>query len=138
MIAEIKYSPKFRFSLVAIVIGNALEWFDAALFGVLAPLLSQLFFPEDALLGISTPFLFFILSTSARPFGGLIFGYLGDSLGRRSALIRTILLMTVPLLLVCILPSYSKIGIAAPILLGGISILQGCCAGGELRRFFQL
>jgi MHS family proline/betaine transporter-like MFS transporter len=125
-----KYSSRLRFVVAATVIGNLLEWFDFALFGMMAPLFAHLFFAKEEA-SVDLPFLFFALSAAARPIGGIVFGYLGDRSGRKTALVRTIVLMTIPILLIGILPSYVQIGSAATFLLACFCFFQGFCMGGE-------
>lgn len=105
-----------------------LQWFDFSLFGMTLPLFLTLFFPG---LDSSFFFVFFAIGAFARPLGGLVFGYLGDTSGRKAALVRTILFMTVPILLVSLLPSYKQIGITSGILLAALYLFQGFCVGGE-------
>jgi MHS family proline/betaine transporter-like MFS transporter len=125
-----KYSSKLQFVVGATIVGNMLEWFDFALFGMMAPLFATLFFSkEDA--SVDLPFLFFALSAAARPIGGIVFGYMGDRLGRKTALLRTIVLMTIPIFLIGILPSYVQIGGAATVFLAIFCFFQGFCMGGE-------
>lgn len=121
-------SSKLRLVITATFFGNTLQWFDYSLFGMLLPLLTGIFLP-----GMNY-WVFFILLTFgsfARLVGGITFGRLGDTSGRKKALIRTILLMTFPVLFIGILPAYAKIGIASGIFLGAIYLFQGFCVGGE-------
>src|SRR4051794_32937585 len=98
--------PKLR-TIVAGAIGNALEWYDFALFGFFAPIISQLFFPsENHLASLLDTFGVFALGFFMRPVGGLIFGHIGDRLGRKRALEISVLLMAIPTVLVGLLPTY--------------------------------
>ncbi len=121
-------TSRLRFAVIAAVLGNMLQWFDFSLFGLMLPLFTKLFFPGKA---TSFFLLLFALGALARPVGGLVFGYLGDTVGRKTALVRTILFMTIPILLVALLPSYQKIGAAAGILLIVFYTFQAFCVGGE-------
>ena len=112
------------------MIGNALEWYDYALFAQFYYIISLKFFPQTDYAGIYTYSLFaagFIL----RPVGGIIFGRIGDKFGRRIALVIGIMLMAIPTAVIGLLPSYESIGIAAPIILFIIRLLQGFSLGGE-------
>jgi len=126
-----KFSSKLQFIVTATVLGNMLEWFDFALFGMMAPLFGELFFAKDEWANIDLPFLFFALSAAARPIGGIVFGWLGDRSGRKTALVRTIVLMTLPILLIGVLPSYVEIGRMATLFLALFCLFQGFCIGGE-------
>src|SRR5438876_8008556 len=120
--------------VVASTIGTTIEWYDFFLYGLVTALVfPELFFPDEA-----TPFLRQILAFStfsvgflARPLGGLIFGHLGDRIGRKSTLVSTLLLMGVSTLLIGLLPTYHQIGVAAPVLLTVLRIIQGVGVGGE-------
>ncbi len=124
-----KKTQSLRFVIGATVIGNTLEWFDFALVGALAPLFAHLFFPPGS--SESYPLFFFALSALARPIGGFVFGRLGDRGGRRNALIKTVMLMTIPVFLLAIMPSYEQIGGAAVAILAIVCLLQGFSTGGE-------
>src|SRR5688572_23322631 len=109
-----------------------IEWYDFYIFGSLATIISPLFYPagNDALALIA------YLSTFAvgfvvRPFGALIFGRIGDLVGRKYAFLVTLLLMGAATALVGVLPTYATIGLAAPIALLVIRIIQGLALGGE-------
>jgi MHS family proline/betaine transporter-like MFS transporter len=123
-----QYSSKLQFAITATVLGNLLQWFDFSLFGMMLPLFMLLFFPEEQ---GSFFFILYAFGACARPLGGLFFGYVGDTRGRKSALVKTILCMTLPILLVALLPSHKQIGMASGILLGIIYLFQGFCVGGE-------
>lgn len=122
----------FRFTLLATFLGNTFEWYDHAAFGFLLPLIATLFFPpEHHLLAISFSMLAFALGSVLRPVGGFIFGYIGDRYGRRISLLLTIFLITVPVFILGVLPTYVEIGIAAPIILLVMRLIQGISVGGE-------
>ena len=113
-------------------IGNFVEWFDFALYGFLATLLAAHFFPSgDATAGLLKTFAVFAVAFAFRPLGGIVFGLLGDRIGRKRTLALTILIMAGATALIGILPSYATIGIWAPILLTLIRCAQGFSAGGE-------
>src|SRR6185295_10544385 len=88
-------------TLVAGSIGNALEWYDFALYGYFAPVIAVLFFPSDhPSVSLISVFGVFAVGFLARPLGALLFGYWGDTIGRRKALARSVLLMAIPTCLV--------------------------------------
>jgi MHS family proline/betaine transporter-like MFS transporter len=124
-----KHPNNLKLAIGATVLGNILEWYDFALMGMLAPLFSHLFFSEG--FSLTHPLFFFTIGSFFRPIGGFIFGYLGDKSGRKTALIKTIMLMTVPVFIISVLPSYAEIGITATFVLGLVCVLQGICTGGE-------
>lgn len=121
-------SARLHFAITASVIGNALQWFDFSLFGMMLPLFMRLFFPTE---NTSFFLILYAIGVCARPIGGLVFGYMGDTRGRKIAIVRTIIFMTIPILLVALLPTYSQIGIAASFLLTILYLFQGFCVGGE-------
>ena len=112
------------------MIGNALEWYDYALYAQFAYIIGLKFFPETEFVGILT-FAVFAAGFVIRPIGGIIFGYIGDRMGRRIALVLGIILMAVPTAGIGLLPSYEAIGIAAPLILVAIRLVQGLSLGGE-------
>jgi len=117
--------------IISGMIGNGLEWYDFALYSYMALIISKLFFPagDDAAHLLAT-FGIFAVGFVARPFGGIFFGWLGDKFGRRTALVTAIFMMAVPTGCIGLLPTYAQIGIAAPILLTFIRLLQGLSLGG--------
>jgi MFS transporter, MHS family, proline/betaine transporter len=113
-------------------IGNLAEWYNFLLYGYLASVISQLFFPaQNKLMALSLTFTVFALSFLIRPFGGILFGWIGDTYGRQRALIISLIMMAIPTLLIGCLPTYNSIGIISPILLCIFRICQGLSAGGE-------
>jgi MFS transporter, MHS family, proline/betaine transporter len=113
-------------------VGNVLEWYDFALFGVLAPIIASHFFPSaDPLAGLINSYAVFAIGFLARPLGGVIFGHIGDRFGRRQALVLSVTLMAVPTALMGLLPTYQEVGVLAPILLTLLRIVQGISTGGE-------
>ncbi len=114
------------------MVGNILEWYDFTLYGYLAVILSQLFFPsENETISLLASFGAFAVGFFFRPLGSVLFGYIGDKYGRKKALILSIFLMAIPTFLIGLLPTYQQIGILAPILLTFFRILQGLSTGGE-------
>ncbi len=121
-----------RKTVLAGAVGNVLEWYDFALFGYFTPVLSRLFFPaSDPSLSLIATFGVFAVGFLARPLGALLFGYWGDTKGRRAALAWSIILMAFPTCLVGLLPTYAQIGLAAPLALTVLRFLQGLSVGGE-------
>ncbi len=124
--------PTLRKAVVAAAIGNAVEWFDFAVYGFLATFIALNFFPnEDPTVSLLSTFAVFAAAFFARPLGGLFFGPLGDRIGRQKVLATVILLMSASTFLIGLLPSYQQIGILAPTLLVVLRCLQGFSAGGE-------
>lgn len=118
--------------IVGGAIGNLVEWYNFLLYGYLASVISQLFFPvQNKLLSLILVFTLFAISFFVRPFGGVLFGWIGDTYGRQRALVISIIMMGIPTLLISCLPTYQSIGIISPILLCIFRILQGFSAGGE-------
>jgi MFS family permease len=121
-----------RTVIVASSLGTVFEWYDFYLYGSLAGVISKQFFSG---LNETSAFIFALLSFSAgfavRPFGAIVFGRLGDLIGRKYTFLITILIMGISTTLVGILPNYATIGIAAPIILISLRLLQGLALGGE-------
>jgi len=120
-------------AVVASTIGTTIEWYDFFLYGTAAALVfPALFFPQqDSTTGQILSFGTFTVGFVARPIGGVVFGYMGDRIGRKAALVTTLLLMGFSTLAVGFLPTYAEIGIAAPFLLTLLRFLQGLGVGGE-------
>jgi len=114
-------------------IGSTIEWFDFYIYGTASALVfDKVFFPElDGALGTLVAFATFWVGFLARPLGGIIFGHYGDRLGRKKTLVITLLMMGISTTLIGILPSYAQIGVAAPLLLIAIRMVQGIGLGGE-------
>lgn len=112
------------------MVGNALEWYDYALYAQFAYIIGLKFFPKTEFVEILT-FALFAAGFLIRPIGGILFGQIGDRFGRRTALVIGILMMAIPTAGIGILPSYESIGIAAPIILAIIRLIQGFSLGGE-------
>lgn len=119
-------------TLLAGFIGNVVEWYDFALYGYLAGILAQLFFPDrDALASLIATYGVFAAGFLMRPLGALFFGWLGDTLGRSRTLLWSVLLMALPTFLLGCLPTYAQAGLWAPAGLVGLRLLQGLSVGGE-------
>lgn len=115
-------------------LGSALEYYDFIIYAVFAKIISTTFFPANLSPWLSLIMTFGILAAGyiARPIGGIIFGHLGDTRGRKVTFISTIVCMAVPSLLIGLLPGYSSLGALAPVLLLILRIFQGFSVGGEL------
>ena len=125
-------SPDTRKVIFASSLGTVFEWYDFFLYGALAAVISKQFF---AGVNDTTAFIFALMAFAAgfivRPFGALVFGRLGDMIGRKYTFLATIILMGVATFAVGLLPTYASIGIAAPIILVILRMLQGLALGGE-------
>src|SRR5499427_5295624 len=116
----------------AAVVGNVLEWYDFAVYAFVAGIIAKKFFPQaDEVTALLSTFLAYGLGFVARPLGGIVIGRLGDTRGRKTALLLTIFLMAAGTVLIGVLPTYSSIGISAPVLLVVARLMQGFSAGGE-------
>jgi MFS family permease len=111
--------------------GTAFEWYDFFVFGTLASIISARFTSGSASAGFLFTLGAFAAGFIVRPFGALVFGYIGDRYGRKRAFIQTILLMGTSTMAIGLLPGMQTIGVAAPILLVLIRIIQGFAMGGE-------
>jgi MHS family proline/betaine transporter-like MFS transporter len=121
-----------RAVLPAAVIGNVLEWYDFGVYGFVAAVIGKNFFPDtDETTRLLNAFLTFGLGFLARPVGGIVIGRLGDTHGRKTALMLTIFLMSCATVLIGVLPTYANIGVAAPGLLLLARLAQGFSSGGE-------
>ncbi len=123
---------KTRTIITACSIGNFLDWYDYALYGYFTSVLYKIFFPETALYSNINTFLVFSVGFIARPLGSIIFGWIGDRLGRKEGLICSIFFITIPTLLMGMLPTYLQIGITGFILLTILRVIQGIPIGGEI------
>jgi MHS family proline/betaine transporter-like MFS transporter len=121
-----------RRALAAGCIGNFVEWYDFALYGAFATIIAATFFPEaDPVSGLLAAFAVFGVAFLARPAGALLFAHYGDRLGRRRALVASILLMALATAAIGMLPGHSSIGWLAPVLLILLRAGQGVAVGGE-------
>lgn len=113
--------------------GGVIEWFDFSLYGFMAVIMAKLFFPaEDASASLLATYGVFAIGFLMRPLGGLLFGYLGDRIGRKNVLLLSVLMMATGVVLIGLLPTYHEWGIWAPICLIAIRMVQGLSAGGEV------
>ncbi|MFJ2303647.1 MFS transporter [Streptomyces sp. NPDC087787] len=125
--------PSTRRRVVAAsFIGNFVEWFDYAAYGYLAATISTVFFPDtDRTTALLATFSVFAVSFFVRPFGGFVWGHIGDKVGRRSALSLSIVIMSVATFCIALLPTYRAVGLLAPALLLVVRVVQGFSASGE-------
>src|SRR3982750_3100360 len=120
-------------AVIASTVGTTIEWYDFFLYGTAAALVfPQLFFPgEDKYAGVLLAFGTQFVGFAARPIGAAIFGHYGDRIGRKATLVSTLLIMGICTALIGVLPVYAAIGIAAPLLLTLLRLIQGAAVGGE-------
>ncbi|WP_248491375.1 MFS transporter [Tsukamurella sp. PLM1] len=113
--------------------GTTIEYYDFFVYGTAAALVfGQVFFPDsDPLTGALLSFATFGVAFVARPLGGVLFGHFGDRVGRKAALVTTLLMMGVATVAIGFIPSYAAIGVAAPLLLVALRFVQGVALGGE-------
>lgn len=117
----------------ASMVGTALEWYDFMIYNTMAALIfNQVFFPSvDPMVGTLLAFSTYAVGYLSRPLGGVVFGRLGDKLGRRAVLVLTLSLMGVTTAAMAVLPGYATIGIWSPVLLVALRFVQGVALGGE-------
>ncbi len=123
-----------RRAIVAGSVGNFIEWYEFGIYGFLATILAAQFFSDGQQTGIESliaTYASFAIAFFFRPVGAALFGRIGDRIGRKPTLILVLVLMSGATALIGILPTYASIGVAAPILLTLVRILQGLSAGGE-------
>ena len=114
------------------IIGNTLEWFDFAVYGFFAVIIGKNFFPkEDPVAQVIAAFGIFAVGFMMRPLGGILIGFIGDRYGRQRAVLISVGAMAIPTFLVGVLPTYAAIGLAAPLLLLLLRMVQGLSVGGE-------
>ncbi|ATM07543.1 MFS transporter [Raoultella planticola] len=121
-------------ALIAGSIGNFIEWYEFAVYGFLATVIARNFFQlagEAPLTGLILTYASFAIAFFFRPLGAIIFGRIGDRIGRKPTLIIVLVMMTLATTAIGLVPVYASIGIAAPLMLTGLRILQGLFAGGE-------
>lgn len=120
--------------LIAGSVGNFIEWYEFAVYGFLATVIAGNFFHlegESDLTSLILTYAAFALAFFCRPIGAMIFGRIGDRIGRKPTLIAVLLLMTLATFLIGLMPTYATVGVAAPLLLTLLRMLQGLFAGGE-------
>src|SRR3954468_20912182 len=130
---EAEHRRQLRRAVLASTIGTAIEWYDFFLYSTVTGLVfAQMYFPRaDPLVGTVEAFGVYAVGFVARPIGAAIFGHYGDRLGRKAALVATLLLMGIATFLVALVPGYAQIGIWGGILLTVLRFVQGIGVGGE-------
>ncbi|MFG3044221.1 MFS transporter [Streptomyces sp. NPDC048241] len=124
--------PLLKRAVGASALGNCMEWFDFGVYSYLAATLGKVFFPgASPAAQVVSSFATFAAAFVVRPLGGLVFGPLGDRLGRQKVLATTMIMMAIGTFAIGVIPSYATIGIAAPILLLVARMVQGFSTGGE-------
>lgn len=118
--------------VVAAVSGTLLQWYDFSLFGFLAPVIAKTFFDtNNSFVALLNTFAVFAVGYLLSPLGAIFFGYLGDRFGRKVALTWSILLMTIPTVIIAVLPGYHQWGLASPLILLLCRMIQGFVASAE-------
>lgn len=124
--------PSRRRAITAATVGNVLDWYDWGVYGFFTPFFAPLFFPTgSAATAVLLSFATFAVGFLVRPIGAVICGHLGDRYGRRDVLAGTIIVMGVGALIIGLLPPYTAIGFAAPVILLLARLIQGVATGGE-------
>jgi MFS family permease len=129
---QLTFARTIRTVIAASSVGTMIEWYDFYIFGMLAKTISTQFFPEgNATAALLSTLAIFAAGFIVRPFGALVFGRLGDLIGRKYTFLLTLVLMGGSTFLIGCVPGYASIGIAAPILVLLLRLLQGLALGGE-------
>jgi MFS family permease len=133
VLSDLEHSRQLRRAVIASTIGTTIEWYDFFIYGTVTGLVfAKLYFPQsDPLVGTLQAFAVYAVGFVARPIGAAIFGYYGDRIGRKAALIATLLLMGLATFAVAFVPTYASIGIWGAILLTVLRFVQGVGVGGE-------
>src|SRR3982750_1674291 len=125
-------SSNLRKVITASSVGTMIEWYDFYIFGSLATVISKQFFPEEqGTAALLSTLAIFAAGFIVRPFGALVFGRLGDLIGRKYTFLLTLVLMGGSTFLIGLVPGYKSIGIAAPLLVLLLRLIQGLAVGGE-------
>jgi MHS family proline/betaine transporter-like MFS transporter len=129
---NLEFRATERKTVLAGLAGNILEWYDFGVYGFFAAAIGTQFFPaHDPTVSLIASFGVFAIGFLARPLGAAVFGHIGDKLGRRTAVISSVVAMAVPTCLMAVLPTYEQIGLVAPLLLILLRLAQGLAVGGE-------
>jgi MFS family permease len=133
VIDEAEHRRQLRRAVLASTIGTTIEWYDFFLYSIVTGLVfARLYFPHaDPLVGTLEAFSVYAVGFLARPIGAAIFGHYGDRIGRKAALITTLLLMGSATFLVALVPGYARIGIWGAVILTILRFIQGIGVGGE-------
>src|SRR5215217_4809562 len=130
----VKHEFKLPEIVTAASAGTVIDWYDFYIFGSLSPIISPLFFPNaagDPILSLLVALLTFWIGFAVRPFGAVVFGRIGDLIGRKYTFLVTLIIMGGATTVIGLIPTYATIGIAAPLILVLLRILQGLALGGE-------
>jgi MFS family permease len=132
-LSESDHRAQLRKAVIASTIGTTIEWYDFLLYSIVTPLVfGRLFFPHsDPLMGVLEAFAIYFVGFVARPVGGFIFGHYGDRIGRKAALIATLLITGLSTFAVGFVPGYDSIGIWGAVIMTVIRAIQGIGVGGE-------
>ena len=132
-LSELEHRVQLRRAVIASTIGTTIEWYDFFLYSTVTGLVfAKLYFPgSDPLVGTLQAFGIYAVGFVARPVGAAIFGHYGDRIGRKAALIATLLLMGIATFLVAFVPTYAQIGVWGAIILTVLRFVQGIGVGGE-------
>jgi MFS family permease len=132
-LSEAEHRAQLRKAVIASTVGTTIEWYDFLLYSVVTPIVfGKLFFPKsDPLVGVLEAFAIYFVGFVARPIGAFIFGHYGDRLGRKGALIATLLITGLATFAVGFVPGYASIGVWGAVLLTIIRLIQGIGVGGE-------
>jgi MHS family proline/betaine transporter-like MFS transporter len=118
--------------ILAAVVGNTLEWYDFAVYGFLAPIIGKVFFPsDDAVASLLAAYGVLAMGYASRPLGSVIFGHIGDRIGRKPALMLSVAVMGSATLAIGFLPGHAEIGVTAAVILVVLRGLQGVAVAGE-------
>src|SRR5215472_16193532 len=133
VLSETDHQAQLRRAVIASTVGTTIEWYDFLLYSTVTGLVfGKLFFPKsDPLVGVLEAFAIYTVGFIARPIGAMIFGHYGDRIGRKGALIATLLLTGLATFAVGFVPTYESIGVWGAIILTVIRFIQGVGVGGE-------
>jgi metabolite-proton symporter len=132
-LTDVEHSTHLRRAVIASTVGTTIEWYDFFLYSTVTGLVfGKLYFPHSSpLVGTLNAFLIYAVGFAARPIGAAIFGHYGDRIGRKAALIATLMMMGIATFLVGLVPTYASIGIWGAIILTILRFIQGIGVGGE-------
>ncbi len=133
ILSDFEHGKELRKAVIASTVGTTIEWYDFLLYSVVTGLVfGKLFFPKsDPLVGVLEAFAVYTVGFIARPIGAAIFGHYGDRMGRKAALIATLLITGLATFAVAFVPTYESVGIWGAVILTAIRFIQGVGVGGE-------
>ena len=120
-----------RKNIMPVLLGNMLESYDFALYGLLVPVFAKIFFPETFQHSLAPAFLLFSIAYISRPLGSILWGHIADKYGRKPVLMGTLTMMAIPAVLMACIPSYESVGIIVCFVVVFLRLLQGISFGGE-------